>query len=84
MSLVALGGLVLPLAVAATFGGGFLMNEWSHGGMAEAMGLGHHHMLDYGGVHCLPPDDGARLAAHMDPHAPMHGPCATGLTGGGR
>jgi len=47
-----LAGVGLPLALAAVFGGGFLVNEWSQGTMAEAMGLGHHHALDPGPGHC--------------------------------
>ena len=46
------GFAALPLLIASTFGGGFLVNEWSHGALSETVGLGHHHMLDYGGYHC--------------------------------
>lgn len=44
-------------------------NEMTHGGFAQAMGVGHHHMADYGGYHCAGPND-ADWARHVD-H--MHG-----------
>lgn len=48
---------------------GFAANEATHGGFAESMGLGHHHMTDHGGYHCAGPDD----AAWQDHVAHMHG-----------
>ena len=52
------GLLVAGLAALGTIG-----NEASHGGLSEAMGLGHHHLADYGGYHC---------ASHDGPHADDH------------
>ena len=52
--------LAVPVAIALALGGAFLANEWSHGGLAEATGLGHRHMLDHGGYHCADHDDPAR------------------------
>lgn len=37
--------LVFPLALAVLFGGIYLVNEWSEGGLAEAIGLGPGHHL---------------------------------------
>lgn len=72
--------LALPVALAALFGTGFLANEWSHGAMSEAVGLGHHHVLDYGGYHCAGHGDaehGAHHAAHMHGNASRpHQGCA--------
>lgn len=44
-----------------------MVNEASHGGMAEAMGLGHRHMTDVGGYHCASHagEHGAHHVAHM-------------------
>lgn len=79
MSLTA--GLAIPVVLATAFGGAFMVNEWSHGAMAEAAGMGHRHMLDYAGVHCAA-HDGAQAgahAAHMHGNATMpHGQCAGG------
>lgn len=33
-----------------------MANEATHGGVSEMMGLGHHHMADYGGYHCASHD----------------------------
>lgn len=79
--MVADGGILLavPLLVTGVAAGAFLMNEWSHGGVSEAMGLGHRHMLDYGGYHCAAHDDpelGAMHMAHMHGNAAMpHASC---------
>lgn len=62
--------LVIPMVATALAGTGFLANEWSHGGLSEAMGMGHHHMLDFAGMHCAAHGDPALGAAHM---AHMHG-----------
>lgn len=51
--------------LATTFGA----NEVTHGGLAETMGAGHHHMLDYDGYHCAT-HDGPRADQH---HQHMHG-----------
>jgi hypothetical protein len=58
--------VLLPLALAAIFGAFFVGNEWSHGGFAEAMGLGHRHLFDHGGHHCASHDDAAVGAKHME------------------
>lgn len=54
---------------------GFGANEASHGGVAEAMGFGHHHALDHGGYHCSDHDDAEHYEHHVE-H--MHGN-ATGV-----
>lgn len=59
----------LALGLAALLGAGFAGNEVSHGAMAEAMGLGHHHMMDYDGAHCASLD-GPMAAQHV---GHMHG-----------
>jgi hypothetical protein len=51
------------LIVSGMAGFGVMANEGTHGGMAEAMGLGHHHMTDVGGYHC---------ASHSGPDAQRH------------
>jgi hypothetical protein len=83
------------LGLAGLFTAGFAMNEWSHGGMTEMMGLGHHHMSDVGGYHCAMHDDAEHVTHHMShmhgnnrtaPHdacpggGTMHGP--GGMSGG--
>lgn len=45
---------------------GFAANEMTHGGFAESMGMGHHHMTDHGGYHCTGPDDDAHWQDHVD------------------
>lgn len=57
--------LVYVLIAAGIMMGGFGANEASHGSLAEGMGLGHHHMSDYGGYHCAGPDD-AHWGQHVD------------------
>jgi hypothetical protein len=52
----------LPLGIALVMGGSFVVNEWSHGGLSETMGMGHHHMLDYGRQHCT---DASGHVVHM-------------------
>lgn len=54
---------VVPLALALMFGGAFLANEWTHGGVASMMGMGGRHLVAHPHDAC----DGAH------PHAPMHG-----------
>lgn len=72
--------LLLPLAVTGMAGGGFLLNEWTHGAMAEAMGLGHHHVLDADAAHCG--GHGAMASGVMAAHA--HGASdQPGCSGGG-
>jgi len=65
--------IALPVLLSMAFGGAFVVNEWSHGGVSEAMGLGHHHMLDYAQMHC------SHAAMHMDANATYldpHSRCA--------
>lgn len=62
--------LAVPLGLAAVLGTAFAANEWTHGDVAGAMGLGHRHMLDYGGYHCVDHAD----VQHADHHrAHLHG-----------
>jgi hypothetical protein len=65
--------MVAPQLIAAIASAvmmtGFAANEMSHGGFADAMGMGHQHMADWGGYHCAGPDD-AHWADHVE-H--MHG-----------
>jgi hypothetical protein len=63
---------LLPVTVGLSlpFGGGFLLNEWTHGAVSEAAGLGHHHAFDVGGYHCASHDDPAHAAMHR---SHMHG-----------
>lgn len=67
--------LAAPLVLAALLGAATVSNEWSHGAMSEAMGFGHHHLLDAGGYHCVSHDDAALGAAHV---AHMHGNASAG------
>lgn len=65
---------VWAVVAAAILATGFAANEMSHGAVAETMGVGHHHMLDYGGYHCAGVED----AEHWDHHVEhMHGGNAT-------
>lgn len=61
--------LVILLTLATAFGGAFAMNEWSHGGVSEAFGLGHHHLLDWGGAPCGHHDKEHDAGHHADAHA---------------
>jgi hypothetical protein len=61
---------ILPTILAGLFMAGFAGNEATHGGFAEAMGMGHRHMLDNGGYHCVDHDDPEHGPHHME-H--MHG-----------
>lgn len=81
----------IPLVLSLALAGGFVANEWSHGGLSEATGAGHHHMLDYGGYHCAAHDDPAQGEMHMahmhQADMPMpHDACPGGdsMHGGGR
>lgn len=60
---------ITALAILALAAVGTLANEGTHGGVAEGMGLGHHHMADYGGYHCAS-HSGMHGSEHM---AHMHG-----------
>lgn len=45
------------MSASALLLAGFGANEMTHGGVAEGMGLGHQHMMDYDGYHCAEPGD---------------------------
>lgn len=62
--------VLVPLALTGMLGTAFAANEWTHGGMSEAMGLGHRHMMDYGAYHCVDHADAMHAAMHLQ-H--MHG-----------
>lgn len=69
------------LIVSGLAGMGVMANEASHGGMAQAMGLGHHHLTDVGGYHCASHTgpDGATHMEHMHNETMMqHGNCPGG------
>lgn len=69
MALIAAGLL------AFTFGA----NEAMHGDVAEAMGAGHQHMLDYGDYHCAPHDHAEHGDHHMEHmHAGSNGTSTNG------
>lgn len=70
------GSTGAALAVAGLLALLFVVNELGHGAVAETVGLGHHHMLDYGGYHCAGHDtpDGARHMQHMHGNH-THAPC---------
>ena len=57
---------LIAIIAAGMFMGGFAGNEFSHGGFAESMGMGHHHMTDYGGYHCADPSDDEHWADHVE------------------
>jgi hypothetical protein len=65
--------VMIPLIISMVAGGGFIVNEWSHGGLSEGMGMGHHHLLDHGRGHCL--DENMTHEAGLMAHdgASMHG-----------
>lgn len=58
--------IAIPTALTLLFGGSFVVNEWSHGGMSESLGLGHHHAFDYGGYHCAAHNDTRYGQDHAD------------------
>lgn len=55
--------MIAPATIAILMSGvlmtGFAANEFSQGDLAEGLGFGHHHMLDWGGYHCAEPGDEA-------------------------
>lgn len=57
---------VWGLVVAGVMMTGFTANELSHGNVAEMMGLGHHHALDYNGYHCAGVEDATHWQHHVD------------------
>ena len=73
--------LALPVAIACAAGAGFAVNEWSHGALAEAAGLGHHHALDAGGLHCTGGGRAGAHLAHMHANATGHDGCPGPLHG---
>lgn len=74
--------LALILGIAGALAAGFAGNEMAHGGMAEAMGLGHRHMMDYDGAHCAAMD-GAMGAQHLQ-HMHRGDPSASHMGCGAR
>lgn len=87
--------MMAALVVSGVAGAGFMANEMTHGGMAETMGMGHHHLADYGGYHCASHDGsegmhhmehmhGENFTAHSGCNggAPMHGDRMGGMQGG--
>ena len=66
--------LVAGLVVAGIAGLGTMANEGTHGGVAEMMGFGHHHMADYGGYHCASHmgADGGQHVQHMHEEMAVH------------
>lgn len=45
-------GILVASCIALAGSAGFGANELTHGGMSEAMGLGHHHMMADFSDHC--------------------------------
>lgn len=81
--------LAIPTGVSLVLAGGFFGNEWTHGGLSETWGLGHHHMFDYGGYHCTSHNDTVHPQHHYEhmhangsrPH--RHCPGSLGMHDGG-
>ncbi len=69
-------------------GVGVVGNEVTHGAWSESMGLGHHHLADYGDYHCADHESQAHMQhmhngtvtdhAHCQGGAGMHGDGHTG------
>ncbi|MFA5943085.1 MAG: hypothetical protein WC876_01320 [Candidatus Thermoplasmatota archaeon] len=59
---------LIPILIACTMGlaagVGVIGNEVTHGAWSESMGLGHHHLADYGGYHCAAHESQAHMQ-HM-------------------
>ena len=73
--------VIAALAVGGLAAMGTMINEGTHGEIAEMMGLGHHHMTDYGGYHCASHtgEHGADHMEHMHGDHPMdHDDCPGG------
>ncbi len=74
--------LLSAFAAILVAGAGAIANESTHGQVAEGMGLGHQHMLDYGGYHCTSheaPNEGPHHIEHMhEQHPANHASCPGG------
>jgi hypothetical protein len=70
--------VLTPLLLTLVAGGGFAVNEWSHGGLSESLGLGHHHMLDYHDASCRKHGD----MGHMSPPMNTTDSCASSMNQG--
>jgi hypothetical protein len=73
--------VIAALAIGGLAALGTLVNEGTHGGLAETMGMGHHHLSDYGGYHCASHEgpDGGMHMEHMHGDHPMdHEDCPGG------
>ncbi len=79
----------MPDAVLAVLAGitllascGIVTNEAGHGMLSEAMGMGHHHIADYGGYHCANHDTTPLGEQHMNhmhkQHTSTHNHCQGG------
>lgn len=66
---------LVPLVLTTLLGATGLANEWSHGAVSEAIGFGHHHLLDTGGYHCVSHADANQAARHQ---AHMHANATNG------
>lgn len=55
--------IIGALIVSASAASGMTMNEATHGGVSELVGLGHHHAADFGQYHC---------ASHTGTLGPQH------------
>ncbi|HLE97782.1 MAG TPA: hypothetical protein VI997_10465 [Candidatus Thermoplasmatota archaeon] len=75
--------LAVPIALTVLFGSGFLVNEWSHGALSEAMGLGHHHMTVIDRCHEDTATGGSGSAMPMDDPAAYAGARHAHCTEGG-
>ena len=66
--------VLVALAITAASGTAFAFNEWTHGGMSEAMGWGHRHMLEDPAWHCgaQPRHENAARHAHGAGDCPAH------------
>ena len=75
--------LVMAGVLLGVSGIGVLANETTHGGFVDTIGLGHHHLADYGGYHCTSHrgDLGERHIQHMHNETlSQHNACPGGAT----
>lgn len=73
--------LLAALGVGGIAAMGTMVNEGTHGDVAEMMGFGHHHMADYGGYHCASHmgEEGDEHFRHMhEDHETRHDDCPGG------
>lgn len=57
---------IVPLVVTAILLFLGVGNEVTHGWVSESAGVGHHHALDHGGIHCVAHDDPDAGGAHVE------------------